>query len=194
VKEFFFLTRQAWRKWLISNHNTSNGIWLIYYKKHTKKQSIIYTEALEEALCFGWIDSKIKRIDDEQYKQIFTPRKRISKWSEKNKQLAEKLIKEERMTEAGFEKIEQAKKNGTWKVNNHKINLDLPEEVAIALKENKIAFNNFSKFTITQQSRYIHYILEAKQSETRLKRTKQVIQLAEQNIKPSINAFKKLKK
>jgi uncharacterized protein YdeI (YjbR/CyaY-like superfamily) len=106
--------RKEWRKWLQNNYSTSPGIWLVYYKKDSDKPTISYDEAVEEALSFGWIDSKANTLDDERYMQVFTPRKQGSIWSKINKQRVEKLIKNELMTSPGLEKVEVAKKDGSW--------------------------------------------------------------------------------
>ncbi len=101
--------RKEWREWLEKNHRTSVGVWLIYYKVKSGQPSVQYSEAVKEALCFGWIDSKAKSLDEERYMQIFTPRKSKSVWSKLNKQYIEELIEQGLMTEAGLEKIATAK-------------------------------------------------------------------------------------
>ncbi len=97
--------RNAWRSWLAVNHRTSSGIWLIYYKVNSGQPSVQYGEAVKEALCFGWIDSKVKSLDQHRYKQIFTPRKPTSVWSKLNKQYIEALVAQELMTAIGLEKL-----------------------------------------------------------------------------------------
>jgi len=97
--------RTEWRRWLQENHQNSIGVWLIYYKVGSGKPSVLYPEAVKEALCFGWIDSKVKSLDEERYKQIFTPRKLKSVWSKLNKQYIEELLREGLMTEMGLQKI-----------------------------------------------------------------------------------------
>ena len=114
METLFCKTRDEWRKWLINNHLSEKEIWLIYYKKHTKKATVKYNEAVEEALCFGWIDSTIKRIDENTYMQKYTPRNAKSKWSLVNKNRIKKLIKENKMTDVGLELVAIAKKNGEW--------------------------------------------------------------------------------
>lgn len=109
TKKLYVKSRDEWRSWLQNNHAAEKEIWLIYYKKHTGKPRIPYDDAVEEALCFGWIDSIVKRIDDEKYIQKYTPRKDKSIWSELNKKRTEKMIKQGRMTEAGLIKIQKAK-------------------------------------------------------------------------------------
>lgn len=102
TKQLYVTDRDAWRAWLEKNYDTEKEIWLIYYKKHTGKPRIPYDDAVEEALCFGWIDSTVKRVDDEKFAQKFTPRKNKSNWSDLNKKRAKKMIREGRMTKAGF--------------------------------------------------------------------------------------------
>src|SRR5690349_5704001 len=107
-------SRKAWRAWLEKNHASSSGIWVVYAKKHTGLNSLTYVEAVEEALCFGWIDSLVHPIDDSLYKQIFTPRQPRSAWSALNKKRVEQLIASRQMTAAGMKMIELAKANGQW--------------------------------------------------------------------------------
>lgn len=95
--------RDAWRAWLQVNHHRENGVWLVFYKKHTGKQGVSYENAVDEALCFGWIDSLVKRIDEEKYAQKFTPRKPGSKWSKLNMERMRKLHSQGRMTRFGLE-------------------------------------------------------------------------------------------
>lgn len=102
--------RAAWRSWLRKN-NSQKGVWLIYYKKHTKKPSVSYVEAVEEALCFGWIDGQAKTIDDEKYMQRYTPRRPKSHWSALNVERARNMIKQKRMTKRGLEVFQNGLKN-----------------------------------------------------------------------------------
>ncbi len=107
TKTLYVTTRDEWRSWLEENHKSEKEIWLIYYKKHTGKPRIPYDDAVEEALCFGWIDSIIKRIDEEKYTQKFSPRKQNSAWSDLNKKRVKKLIEEGKMTKAGYETVKE---------------------------------------------------------------------------------------
>jgi uncharacterized protein YdeI (YjbR/CyaY-like superfamily) len=107
-----FPGREDWRAWLAAHHATAQEIWLVIHKKHAGKAGLTYVEALEEALCFGWIDGILKRIDDEKHTIRFSPRRKNSIWSEQNKKRIRKLIQEGRMTEAGLAKIKEAKANG----------------------------------------------------------------------------------
>jgi uncharacterized protein YdeI (YjbR/CyaY-like superfamily) len=107
-------TAEEWRAWLQANHGVEKEVWLMIYKKHAATPSVTFEEATEEALCFGWIDSIMKRIDDEKYVLRYTPRRTGSNWSESNKKRVAKLIEQRRMTEAGLAKIDEAKRNGKW--------------------------------------------------------------------------------
>ena len=100
IEHYYAKDRTDWRNWLEANHATSPGVWLVYYKKHTDQPSIAYADAVEEALCFGWVDSRPNVLDDERYKQLFSPRKPKSPWSKLNKQRVEKLTQEGLMTKA----------------------------------------------------------------------------------------------
>jgi uncharacterized protein YdeI (YjbR/CyaY-like superfamily) len=109
-----FATAEKWRRWLERNHATEEDVWLMISKKHSETRSVTLQEAMQEAICFGWIDSSLQPIDGERYALRFTPRGKTSNWSERNKGWAAMLIAEGRMTEAGLAKIEEAKRNGRW--------------------------------------------------------------------------------
>ncbi|MCB2196256.1 MAG: YdeI/OmpD-associated family protein [Bacteroidetes bacterium] len=179
--------RDEWRSWLAQNHKSSDGIWLIYYKKHTKKETVVYNEAVEEALCFGWIDSLIKRIDDQTYMQKYTPRKKNSKWSLVNKKRVEKLIDQGKMTKAGMQEVELARKNGTWdKAYSAKREVKVPDFFKEELQKNKQAYTNFYNFAQSYQNQYLGWILSAKRDETKQKRIQIVIQRCANNQKPGM--------
>jgi uncharacterized protein YdeI (YjbR/CyaY-like superfamily) len=113
-KPIHFATAEEWRRWLEQHHTTNDDVWLSISKKHATTPSVTLQEAMQEAICFGWIDSSMQPIDGERYALRFTPRRKTSNWSERNKEWAAKLIEERRMTEAGFARIEEAKQNGRW--------------------------------------------------------------------------------
>ena len=185
--EMFFASRQEWRNWLQLNHQESDGIWLIYFKKHTKRESLSYNDAVEEALCFGWIDSVVKSIDNETYKQKYTPRRKNSIWSNVNKARVEKMINEGKMTNFGLAKVEEAKKNGEWeKAYGTRVKPELPEDLKAELQNNELAWQNFNKFAASYQTNYIYWLNAAKRPETREKRLKQIVNLASENRKPGI--------
>ena len=186
-KTFCPKNRDEWRRWLEKNSATEKEIWLIYYKKHTKKPTVAYADAVEEALCFGWIDSTVKRIDEERYMQWFLPRKTTSIWSLLNKQRAQKMIATGKMTEQGMQLINVAKKNGNWqKAYTTKGVQEQPADLVMALSKNTIALRNFKNFSQGMQNRYILYINEAKKPETRKRRIKRVVENAFNNIKPGM--------
>lgn len=179
--------REEWRKWLENNSGTAREIWLIYYKKHTKKPTISYDDAVEEALCFGWIDSTVRRIDEERYMQWYLPRKKSSQWSLLNKQRAEKMISEGKMTEKGMLLIEEAKKNGSWqKAYTTQGIMNQPADLVVALSKNTIALRNFKNFSQGLKNRYILYINDAKKPETRVRRINKIVELSLNNVKPGI--------
>jgi uncharacterized protein YdeI (YjbR/CyaY-like superfamily) len=192
--QFHPKTRLSWRKWLEKNHEVATGVWLIYYKKDTGKRRLHYAEAVEEALCFGWIDSLPRKLDAERTMLKFTPRKPKSGWSELNKKRIEQLIKAKQMTKAGLLKIEQAKKNGSWDAltnsDQHANKNTLPAELEKSLKKNKKAFENFNAFPHSYRKRFFFWIDSAKKEETRKARIEQTILMAEANKKPGASGFK----
>jgi len=186
-KPKYFRNRRLWRKWLEKNHNKKNEVWLVYYKKHTGKPSISHKEGVEEALCFGWIDSRVKRIDEERFMQRYTPRKPKSVWSLINKKAAERMIKQGKMTPAGLKKIEEAKKNGRWsRAYTSKKRMSMPQDLKSALMKNKKAQKNFSNFAKSYQNMYIGWVMSAKRDETRKKRIREVVKRSAMNKKSGI--------
>ncbi len=173
LEHIFFDNRESFRNWLEKNHNKSMGIWMIYYKKQANVGSIKYIEALEEALCFGWIDSIIKKVDDEQYLRKFTPRTNISNWSETNKKIVLSLIEKGKMTQAGLAKID-------WKCTK---SVEDPDFILKALAENEPALTNFNNLAKTYRRHYILWITTAKKEETRVARLKEAIELLKENRK-----------
>lgn len=183
-EELRFADRNEWRLWLSKNYASVKNVWLIYFKKHTGKSSIPYEDSVEEALCFGWIDGIMKRVDDEKCARKFMPRKNRSKWSESNKKRSEKMIREGRMTEAGMEKIEEAKRRGEWfKSHARPKELVVPVYIEEALRENRKAQDNFNRMAISFKKMYVGWISSAKREETRMRRLDEAIGLLEQNKK-----------
>ena len=179
AKTLYVTNRDDWRAWLEKNYDTAKEIWLIYYKKHSGKPRIPYDDAVEEALCFGWIDSIIKRIDDEKYMQKYTPRRDRSLWSAHNKRRALKMIREGCMTEAGQAKIEEAKKNGRWQNPTSSPGTPpIPPDLKKALAANKKAREYFNRLAPSHQSRYVWWITSAKREATRQKRIEETVRLA----------------
>lgn len=177
-------TRQIWREWLAQNHRTASGIWLIYYKVASSQPSVRYSEAVKEALCFGWIDSKVKSLDGDRYKQIFTPRKPKSVWSKLNKQYIEELIKQGLMTKAGLEKIARAKEDGSWFTLDAVEALTVPADLSQALETNPAARKNFEALTSSIRKNILFWIQSARRTETRVKRIEQTLEAMAQNRSP----------
>ena len=190
LKTFHPKDRKAWHSWLEKNHAKSPGIWLIYNKKSTGKAKLVYNDAVEEALCFGWIDSTLRPLDDDRFMQRFTPRKSKSGWSGLNKKRIEKMITEGQMTKAGLEKIEAAKKDGSWQSLDHIDAIQLPEDFEKALSKSKKAKTNFENFPQFTKKQFLYRINSAKRPETRKERIKLCVKMAAANKKPSIEGFK----
>jgi uncharacterized protein YdeI (YjbR/CyaY-like superfamily) len=163
---------------LKENHSIIREVWLIYYKKHTGKPRIPYDDAVEEALCFGWIDSTVKRIDDEKYCQKFTPRNLKSIWSEHNKRRVAKMIKQGKMTKHGMEKVKAAKKNGEWYKTAEAVKeFKMPQALSQLLAANKKAGEFFNELSASHKKQYIGWIASAKKVETKEKRAGEAITL-----------------
>lgn len=176
--------RDDWRAWLSQNYDTEKEVWLIHYKRHTGKPRIPYDDAVEEALCFGWIDSLVKKLDDEKFAQKFTPRKRKSKWSEANKKRARKMIKEGKMKKAGLAKIREAKNNGEWfKTAPVEKELEIPAYIRKAFATNEKAQDNFNNLANGYKKQLVGWITSAKKEETRKRRLTEAVQLLKQNKK-----------
>jgi len=179
-----FTDREEFREWLYKNHNSSQGIWLVF-GKGGKLKTLKPDEALEEALCFGWIDGQLNSIDDAKYLKKFTPRRKASKWSEKNKAIAYRLIENGKMTEYGLIAIEQAKSNGTWDVPKEApFSDDQIEVLTGALQGAEPALTNFMKMPPSVRRTYTAMYLDAKKEETRIKRLQRIIERLNENKKP----------
>ena len=140
-------SRKAWRDWLEKNHASSRGVWLVYAKKHTGLPSLTYNDAVEEALCFGSIDSKINPIDDAFYMQVFTPRKPESAWSALNKARVERLLAAGLMAAAGLAMVKAAKESGTWNARKHVEELNIPPDLEKAIKANPDASRHWASYS-----------------------------------------------
>jgi uncharacterized protein YdeI (YjbR/CyaY-like superfamily) len=176
TKTYYPKKRSDWRKWLEKNHKKEKEIWLFFYKKHTGKQRISYGDAVEEALCFGWIDSTVKRIDEEKYCQKFSPRNNNSVWSELNIKRVKKLIKEGKMTDAGMVKF----KSDNIITPTRLINTDekdIPSFILDALKKSPSALEKFQKIAPSHKRNYLRWITEAKREETRQRRLAQAVKM-----------------
>ena len=176
-KTLYVTHRDEWRNWLEKNHNKKIDIWLIYYKKHTGKPRIPYDDAVEEALCYGWIDSIVKRIDDERFMQKFTPRQENSMWSAHNKKRALEMIRLGRMTEAGIVRIDAAKKTGAWdNVVNRSEAPAMPADLKRALDADKNAKQSWEDMAPSRRKQHIWWIADAKRNDTRKRRIEKTLE------------------
>lgn len=168
------------RRWLHENHSKENEAWVIIQKVRSPNEGLSYEEAVDEATCFGWIDGKMRRLNDHEFTQRFSPRRPRSIWSRINRDRAERLIEEGRMTGAGLRAVEEAKSNGRWeKVYTSREPPETPDDLLEALKESPEAHRNFMGFPNSARFMYIHWINDAKRAETRARRIKRVVERAE---------------
>ncbi len=170
--------RAAWRDWLLANHGVSSGIWLAVGKKGHSVTSLTYEEAVEEALCFGWIDSTVNRLDEHRFKQLFTPRKPGSTWSRSNKSRVERLIEAGRMTPAGLASIDRAKVDGSWSFLDEVEELVVPPDLAAALAKAPGARDAFHVLPDSARKQLLYWIASAKRPETRGKRIAEAVRAA----------------
>jgi uncharacterized protein YdeI (YjbR/CyaY-like superfamily) len=184
IKAFHFKNGGEWRHWLSQNHFIEKEAWLIIIKKHSSEAGISYDKALEEALCFGWIDGIMRSVDGDSFILRFSPRKARSVWSKINKEKAESLTEQGRMTEAGIAKIKEAKKNGLWeKAYSSKTKEVIPTDLEAALSANQIAWDNFYKLANTYRNMFIGWLNNARTEEIRRKRIAEIVRRAELNLK-----------
>ncbi|MCW3464898.1 YdeI/OmpD-associated family protein [Chitinophaga nivalis] len=186
-KEYPVITcsnQEEWAAWLQQHHAAEDGVWIRIHKKHTGVPSIVYAEALDEALCYGWIDGMSKRIDEDTYVQKFTPRRPKSVWSVRNREHIDRLLKAGKMLPPGLQEVERAKADGRWDdaYSNTKT-AELPDDFLAVLKKNKKATAFYD--TLTKQNKFaIYYRLHtAKKPETRTKRIDTIIAMLEKNEK-----------
>ncbi len=172
-----FCSRAEFRNWLIKNSIKSEGIWLVL-SKDKKVNTLTAIEALEEALCFGWIDGKIKSIDETKYLKYFAPRKKESKWSEKNKRIVQKLIEKGLVTQRGFNVIKLAKSNGYWDTKQKTINYEeLIQKFAARLNEDDPdLYEKFMSVPLSYKKQIVGFYYDAKQETTKLKRYNKILQ------------------
>jgi uncharacterized protein YdeI (YjbR/CyaY-like superfamily) len=176
-------TRREWRNWLAKHGRTAQGAQLVMYNKKSGKSGVTYEEAVEEALCFGWIDNKATKRDEESHFLWFAPRKAKSNWSQSNKERVERLIAQGLMTPEGQAFIDLAKSNGTWDVLDGAQQAVIPEDLQKELARNKKAQQYFNAFPPSSQRLILEWIATAKRPETRQKRITETVTLAAQNIR-----------
>ncbi len=175
--------RGQWRAWLEVNHASAAGVWLISYEKASGQPRVPYAEAVEEALCFGWIDSRQNTLDAERAMQLFTPRKPKSPWSRLNKERVARLIRDGCMAPAGLAAVEAARRDGSWDAYDAVEALTIPDDLARALAANAEAETHFTAFSTSSKKTILWWIASAKRSETRARRVAETVELAAQNRK-----------
>lgn len=180
---FYAKSVRDWRKWLEKNGEKEKGVWLLIYKKDSGKPSINYRQAVDEALCFGWIDSKPNKKDEESYYQFFSRRNPRSRWSAINKAKVDELIAEGRMHETGMKMIELAKRTGTWTALDEVEAMVMPPDLEQSLKKNKKALENFNAFPKSARKGILDWISTARRDETRKKRINETVRLAAKNVR-----------
>lgn len=174
----YVAAREEWRAWLEEHHATTAEVWLVFYKKHTGKPRVAYGDAVEEALCFGWIDSIARKLDDDRFAQKFTPRKDHGNWSALNLERMKRLIANGRMTPAGLAKFEPAPQPQRFESG-----AEIPSFIAEALRAHPAAAENFQRLAPSYQRNYIRWVIEAKKEETRQRRLQEAIEKLERDEK-----------
>jgi uncharacterized protein YdeI (YjbR/CyaY-like superfamily) len=180
---FFAADVDAWRAWLKANHADAREVWLLIHKKHVDEPCVSYDEAVEEALCWGWIDGLANSWDDRSYAQRFTPRKPGSVWSESNVARVERLLASGRMQPPGLALVEEAKRRGTWQAAASGINV-APPDLETALEAQPAAMEQWLAWAPSYRRQYIGWVLDAKRLETRARRVAEVVRRTAAALKP----------
>ena len=184
IEIFYPRTQADWRAWLLENHISKQAVWLVCYNKKSDKKSISWSESVDEALCFGWIDSMKKSIDEGTSHQFFSKRKPKGTWSKINKDKVEKFIEQGLMSEAGFKAIEIAKQNGSWTILDEVEELIIPTDLELEFANNPETKEFFLSLSKSVRKSILHWLVMAKTTPTRQKRIAEVIESAVQKLKP----------
>jgi uncharacterized protein YdeI (YjbR/CyaY-like superfamily) len=184
VETFCPKSQKEWRRWLKKNHQSKQSIWLILYKKESNKPTIGWSGAVDEALCFGWIDSTRRSLDKERFMQFFGKRKAKGTWSKVNKDKVKQLVDAGLMTKAGLDSIETAKQNGSWAILDGVEELKIPVDLARAFKTQPGSRDYFVSLSKSVRKSILQWLVLAKRSETRQKRITEIAELAAQKLKP----------
>lgn len=176
--------KQDWRKWLELNHNKKKAVWIIFYKKKSSNHNLNWSESVDEALCFGWIDSVKRTIDNEKYKQYFSKRKANSTWSKINKDKVDYLTSENLMQEAGYKTIEIAKKNGSWSILDEVEALVIPADLKKEFNERVGSLEYYESLSKSAKKILLAWVVLAKRTETRQKRILEIAENASRKLKP----------
>ncbi len=184
VEIFYPKKPGEWRDWLDKNHNSSHSVWVVFFKKASEKESITWREAVDVALCFGWIDSKKIAIDAERSHQFFSRRKPMSTWSKINKSKIEELIEKGLMEKAGFESIETAKQNGSWTILDAVEELTIPNDLEIEFSNHPHSKDFFLSLSKSVRKAMLQWIVLARRADTRQRRITEIAVLAGKKQKP----------
>ncbi len=176
-------SRAEWREWLADNHSQREAVFLIMAKKDSGLPSLTYAEAVEEALCFGWIDSVANKLDDQRWKQVFSPRKKGSGWSRLNKTRVKSLTQQGLMTKPGLDAIKRAKADGSWAALDQVEKLAEPKELKTALKADKEALKNWKAFAPSSKKGILQFIASAKTEPTKNKRIEATVRMASKGLR-----------
>jgi uncharacterized protein YdeI (YjbR/CyaY-like superfamily) len=183
IEKLYLKNDKEWRQWLHANHHVSKGVHLIFYRIDSEYESMRWEEAVQVAICYGWIDSTVKKLDDERRFQLFTPRKAKSVWSKLNKGYVAKLIEENLMHESGAKSIEVAKRNGAWESLDDVESLVIPPDLSAAFAKHKKAYKNYQAFSPSYRKNYLYWLNQAKREATRELRIAEIIRLCSENMK-----------
>jgi len=181
---FYVNSKEEWRQWLEENHHIEQSVWLICNTRKSNLPNVYWTELVDEALCFGWIDSTRKTVDEGSFMQLFSRRKPKSTWSKINKEKVQKLIEHNLMTKAGFETIRIAKENGSWNILDSVEDLTIPEDLMEAFKIHEGSEVYFLSLSKSIKKMLLQWIILAKRPETRKNRINEIATHAAQNKKP----------
>lgn len=184
VEDFCPYDKKEWRKWLELNHTKKEAVWLILYRKKSPNHNLSWSESVDEALCFGWIDSVKRTIDTEKYKQYFSKRKAKSNWSKINKDKVKILIDQGLMEVEGYKSIEIAKENGSWTILDEVEALVIPEDLKEEFANYAGSMEYFDSLSKSDKKILLHWIVSAKRKETRQKRILEIAENASKNSKP----------
>lgn len=176
-------SRAGWRSWLSDNHRSPDGVWVVRFKVHVEDRHVSYNAVVEEALCFGWIDSRPRKLDDDRTMLYVSPRKPGSPWSRLNKERIERLTADGRMTPAGQAKIDAAKADGSWTIYDDIEDLVIPDDLAAALAADPVAQRYFEVFSDSSKKGILWWIKTAKRETTRAKRIAETVRKATKNVK-----------
>lgn len=184
IEEFCPKDKKGWRKWLEANHRSKEGIWLIFHKQKSANYNLSWSESVDEALCFGWIDSTKKNIDEERYMQFFCKRKPKSNWSRVNKEKVKVLIESGLMRAQGHKSIEVAKQNGSWSFLDEVEALVIPQDLESELNSHSGAMEYFTSLSKSARKILLYWVVSAKREATRQKRVLEIAKSASEGLKP----------